>query len=305
MKLKKEMDSVKKSLIKYLLVSLSALSLMTYAPYAVNAQDESEDTTEEVVEEEATEEAEADTEEATETEEDAAEVEGLPLVTKADLTAANGQDGNPAHVAVFGFVYDVTDNAAWEGGEHYGAQVGTDASAMFIESPHALDTLAGLERVGIYADWEITTDLLANFNGENEELPILVAVRGIVYDMTDSAAWEGGVHNGVEAGTDATEAFTGESPHEDALLATLKVVGRHVDYVFSAEELATFNGQDGNPAYIAVDGTVYDVTNFAAWEGGEHQGKVTAGTDATDIFNEESPHDTAFLEALPVAGKFE
>ncbi|UUX35440.1 cytochrome b5 domain-containing protein [Fundicoccus culcitae] len=89
------------------------------------------------------------------------------------------------------------------------------------------------------------------------------------------------------------------------MLATLKVVGRHVDYVFSAEELATFNGQDGNPAYIAVDGTVYDVTNFAAWEGGEHQGKVTAGTDATDIFNDESPHDTAFLEALPVAGKFE
>ena len=32
---------------------------------------------------------------------------------------------------------------------------------------------------------------------------------------------------------------------------------------------------------------------------------VTAGTDATDLFESESPHNTEFLEALPLAGRFE
>lgn len=307
--IEKEMLHLKKSLIKYLLVSMSALSLIAYSPYYANAQDDTEESTEEVVDEsEETTDEEASTEETDaqeEAESTADDAEGLDIITKADLLAANGQDGNPAYVAVFGYVYDVTDNEAWEGGEHNGAKAGTDASADFVASPHAQDLLAGLERVGIYGDWEISNDLLANFNGENEDLPILVAVRGTVYDMTDIGSWEGGEHNGVKAGTDATEAFSDQSPHEDELLASLKVVGRHIDFVFSEEELASFNGQDGKPAYIAVDGTVYDVTNFDAWEGGEHQGQVTAGTDASEIFTNDSPHDTAFLEVLPVAGKFE
>lgn len=96
-----------------------------------------------------------------------------------------------------------------------------------------------------------------------------------------------------------------DSPHEDDLLSTLKIVGKHVDYVFSEDELANFDGKDGNPAYIAVNGTVYDVTNFGAWADGEHQDMVTAGTDATDLFESESPHDSEFLDALPLAGRFE
>ena len=34
---------------------------------------------------------------------------------------------------------------------------------------------------------------------------------------------------------------------------------------FTLEELAKYNGKDGNPAYVAVNGIVYDVTNNAAW----------------------------------------
>ena len=42
--------------------------------------------------------------------------------------------------------------------------------------------------------------------------------------------------------------------------------------IFTAEELAKYNGQDGNPAYVAIDGTVYDVSNVPAWRNGKHHG---------------------------------
>ena len=37
-------------------------------------------------------------------------------------------------------------------------------------------------------------------------------------------------------------------------------------------DLAKYNGQNGNPAYVAVNGKVYDVTDSPAWTGGEHHG---------------------------------
>lgn len=53
--------------------------------------------------------------------------------------------------------------------------------------------------------------------------------------------------------------------------------------IFTPEELARFNGKGGNPAYVAVNGTVYDVTNSAAWGGATHFG-LAAGTDLTSQF---------------------
>lgn len=49
---------------------------------------------------------------------------------------------------------------------------------------------------------------------------------------------------------------------------------------FTLEELQQYNGTNGMPAYIAVDGVVYDVSNEARWAGGRHFG-VKAGTDGT------------------------
>lgn len=72
--------------------------------------------------------------------------------------------------------------------------------------------------------------------------------------------------------------------------------------VFTLEELAKFNGKDGQPAYIAVDGVVYDVTNLPPWKGGDHNG-YNAGKDLTTEIKEKSPHGIAKLELATKVGK--
>ncbi len=49
------------------------------------------------------------------------------------------------------------------------------------------------------------------------------------------------------------------------------------------EQLARFDGKNGNPAYVAVDGIVYDVTNNAGWAAATHFG-LKAGTDVSGPF---------------------
>lgn len=49
---------------------------------------------------------------------------------------------------------------------------------------------------------------------------------------------------------------------------------------FTLEELLKYDGKNGNKAYVAVDGVVYDVTYNAAWAAGTHFG-LKAGRDLT------------------------
>ena len=41
---------------------------------------------------------------------------------------------------------------------------------------------------------------------------------------------------------------------------------------FTLDELAQYDGKNGNDAYVAVSGTVYDVTNADRWQNGNHYG---------------------------------
>ncbi|HBC95129.1 MAG TPA: hypothetical protein DCZ10_20105 [Pelotomaculum sp.] len=70
---------------------------------------------------------------------------------------------------------------------------------------------------------------------------------------------------------------------------------------FTRTELQKYNGQDGSPAYIAVDGIIYDVTKCESWKNGNHKG-YQAGTDLTEEFRL-SPHRTSVLEKLSTVGK--
>ncbi|KDR96578.1 Predicted heme/steroid binding protein [Peptoclostridium litorale DSM 5388] len=67
------------------------------------------------------------------------------------------------------------------------------------------------------------------------------------------------------------------------------------------QELSQYNGKEGNPAYIAVDGVVYDVTDHPGWKDGMHSG-VSAGQDITQQLKE-APHGDSKLEGLKVVGR--
>ncbi len=52
---------------------------------------------------------------------------------------------------------------------------------------------------------------------------------------------------------------------------------------FTVEELAYYDGSNGKPAYVAVDGIVYNVSEVARWAGGRHFG-LRAGKDQSSQF---------------------
>ncbi|QEY35075.1 cytochrome B5 [Caproiciproducens galactitolivorans] len=70
--------------------------------------------------------------------------------------------------------------------------------------------------------------------------------------------------------------------------------------IFTKEELSRYNGKNGMPAYVAVNGTVYDVTNNAAWGAATHFG-LTAGNDlSTQFASCHAGHP--ILQNLPIVG---
>ncbi|QDR79522.1 cytochrome b5 domain-containing protein [Sporomusa termitida] len=71
--------------------------------------------------------------------------------------------------------------------------------------------------------------------------------------------------------------------------------------ILTLDELAAYNGKNGKPAYVAVDGVIYDVTERPAWKNGEHNG-YQAGQDLTDIIKNKSPHGISKLSGVPVVG---
>lgn len=71
--------------------------------------------------------------------------------------------------------------------------------------------------------------------------------------------------------------------------------------IISEAELKKADGRNGNPAYIAIQGIVYDVSSFPGWKGGEHH-KLQAGAELSENFLK-SGHGVAYLQKLPVVGR--
>lgn len=70
---------------------------------------------------------------------------------------------------------------------------------------------------------------------------------------------------------------------------------------FTMMDLAKYNGQNGAAAYVAIEGTVYDVTGIMGFEDGNHFG-VKPGTDGTQSFRECHNGDRSVLRNLRKVG---
>lgn len=81
----------------------------------------------------------------------------------------------------------------------------------------------------------------------------------------------------------------GESPEQEPLT------------YFTLEQLSQYDGKNGAPAYVAVNGVVYNVTDNRLWSGGNHFWGLSAGRDLSVEFA--SCHPGAMvLSVLPVVG---
>lgn len=76
---------------------------------------------------------------------------------------------------------------------------------------------------------------------------------------------------------------------------------RQTQREFTPEELTNYSGEGGKPAYVAVNGIVYDVSLNPAWGGGTHFG-IYAGKDLTAEFNACHKNSAVILDRLPQVG---
>lgn len=77
--------------------------------------------------------------------------------------------------------------------------------------------------------------------------------------------------------------------------------------VVTQSELSAANGKDGKDCYVAVDGTVYQIKDFALWSNGKHTtsgGQAFCGADMSEVIGK-SPHGRSKLNELIVIGKLD
>lgn len=108
----------------------------------------------------------------------------------------------------------------------------------------------------------------------------------------------GSIQPSAPYGEATTNTATTETPATESAPATQTPEQK----TFTMDELAQYNGKNGNPAYIAIDGTVYDVTNVPQWKNGDHAGKFEAGKDFTNELKNMAPHDASKLQGVTVVG---
>ncbi len=151
---------------------------------------------------------------------------------------------------------------------------GVNYSKKFLKSSEADSKLLTKDKIVGYLG--VTMTELGKFNGKDG--PAMVAVNGIVYDVSNSSSWKTGNHkNQHTAGTELTYEIVKLSPHGVGKLTGFVPYGI---LVFTPQELAQFTGKNKTKVYTAVHGIVYDVTNSKEFITGTHRGHIT-GVDLT------------------------
>ncbi len=76
-----------------------------------------------------------------------------------------------------------------------------------------------------------------------------------------------------------------------------------MDRIITKEELKDHDGTKA-PAWVAIDGVVYDVSKSFQWIHGKHQDQHWSGIDLTGELRD-APHGPEMLEGFPVVGKLQ
>lgn len=190
--------------------------------------------------------------------------------TSNELAQYDGQNGHPAYIAMDGSVYDVSLLGSWRNGQHHGVAAGTDLTGVFDQSPHVKSILKLGQWVGT----------LVEASAVNQTVPSQMVTPLAQADSVTSATKQGTApltQNLVVSATNQKQA------------------------TWTSEALLQYNGMSGKPAYIAVNGIIYDATSFGSWQSGSHHG-IKAGQDVTAAFAN-SPHAASLLNQLPVIGQ--
>lgn len=146
--------------------------------------------------------------------------------------------------------------------------------------------------VGLLA---LTIDELSYYNGKNQLG--LVAVKGIVYDISNSTRWKNGVHqNRHNAGSELTYDILRLSPHGEKLLERVTPFGI---LVFTPDQLARFDGKGKNKAYVSAFGIVYDMSQSKTLKDGSHFGYL-AGNELTFEIRQRPGHETMLSRVYPI-----
>lgn len=72
----------------------------------------------------------------------------------------------------------------------------------------------------------------------------------------------------------------------------------------TSAQLSQNNGKSGAKCWVAINGTVYDVSNNKEWRNGEHvpsNGRAKCGRDESSSIGA-SPHGSSVLSSLPTVG---
>lgn len=77
------------------------------------------------------------------------------------------------------------------------------------------------------------------------------------------------------------------------------------DRLFTATDLAQYDGSQGRPAYIAFKGIVYDASGSGRWKDGKHgAGQHQAGNDITEAIVR-APHGEEMIARLGIVGSLQ
>ena len=100
----------------------------------------------------------------------------------------------------------------------------------------------------------------------------------------------------------------GTTPDAQSTSAATPEDAGSAEITMTLEELADFDGKDGRPAYVAVDGVIYDVSSSSAWADGVHAPcnlDAMAGKDLSETLRQAPSNMRSLLARMPVVGRLE